>query len=123
MSFEEVRGMTFGEFFKQKRIDQELTLRAFCRRYGYDPGNISKLERGRVSAPQSKRRLSGYMTALKLTGTDRETFMMLAAISAGMIPEPLTDKELAAKLPLLLDLGQHSVEDLRLFAEWLRERL
>lgn len=115
--------ISFGEFFKQKRIALGMTLRCFCRRYGYNPGNISKLERSRVSAPQSQRKLDQYMEALELASTDRNTFVTLAAISAGKIPEALTNKELAAKLPLLLGLSQYSIDDLKLFAEWLRERL
>jgi len=36
---------TFGNYFKQKRMERGLTLREFCRVNGFDPGNISKIER------------------------------------------------------------------------------
>lgn len=115
--------MIFGEYFKHKRIARGLTLREFCREYGYDPGNISKLERGRVSAPRSVATLNGYAAGLKLTGADKEQFMTLAAISARVIPDALTKQEFVAKLPLLLDIGKASKEDLEKFAEWLRDRM
>ena len=31
-----------------------LTLREFCRRNGFDPGNVSRLERGLVPPPQTR---------------------------------------------------------------------
>ncbi len=115
--------MTFGRFFKDSRIELGLTLRGFCRKYGFDPGNISRLERGRASASKKQSTLDWYAWCLELEGVKKEEFMILAAVSAGMIPEPLTDKELAAKLPLLLEIGRASKEDLEHFAEWLRERM
>ncbi len=115
--------MIFGEYFKHKRIARELTLREFCRQYGYDPGNISRLERGRVSAPRSTATLDRYSGCLGLTGADKEQFMTLAAISAKKIPEALTEQEFVAKLPLLLDIGKASKEDLEKFADWLRDRM
>ena len=42
----------FGAFFKQKRLELGLSLRRFCLEHGLDPGNISKLERGRLAPPQ-----------------------------------------------------------------------
>ncbi len=53
--------MTFAEFFKSKRIALRLTLREFCRQHNFDPGNISKLERGRIAAPQKKETQARYM--------------------------------------------------------------
>jgi transcriptional regulator with XRE-family HTH domain len=50
----------FGAFFKEMRIGQEMTLRHFCERHGYDPGNISKLERGLLPPPQSEAKLTEY---------------------------------------------------------------
>ncbi|OGV98178.1 MAG: hypothetical protein A2W53_06325 [Nitrospinae bacterium RIFCSPHIGHO2_02_39_11] len=36
--------LTFGEFFKQKRIGLKKTLRQFCAENKLDPGNISKMK-------------------------------------------------------------------------------
>ena len=93
-------GQTFGEFFKQKRLELGMTLRMFCREYDLDPGNISKLERGRLRAPQSKDKLREYATYLRLNSAEWEIFSDLAAISAGRIPEDLTEAEVAKRLPL-----------------------
>lgn len=49
--------------------------------------------------------------------------MALAAISAGRIPEPLTEEEFVKMLPLLFELAGASEDDLRKFVEWLRERI
>ena len=56
----------FGAFFKELRIKQEMTLRQFCDAHGYDAGNISKLERGLLSPPESEEKLTDYARALKI---------------------------------------------------------
>ena len=47
--------MTFGELFKKLRLRLGMTLRKFCEENDFDPGNISKLERGLLPAPQSEK--------------------------------------------------------------------
>lgn len=117
-------GVTFGEFYKQHRRALGLSLRGYCRKHGFDPGNISKIERNRSCAPQNEAVLRRHAGSLGLKDIALSTFYELAAISAGRIPKPLTDKELAAKLPVLFDIGKLATEDdLRKFAEFLRERL
>ena len=37
---------TFGSYFKELRTKKGRTLRRFCELHGFDPGNISRLERG-----------------------------------------------------------------------------
>lgn len=98
--------MTFGEYFKQKRIESRQTLREFCRKHKLDPGNTSKLERGRVSAPRSEERILQYADYLKIPVSERQAFKDLAAISAGRIPKDLTDEELAKKLPVLFRVAR-----------------
>ena len=96
--------MTFGEFFKNKRIEQGLTLRAFCSKHGYDPGNISRLERGRLAAPQSRELLEKYAQALAIRkGADQwyEFFDLAAAESGQIPPEIMADEEVVEKLPIL----------------------
>jgi len=92
--------LTFGEFFKQKRMELRKTLREFCREHELDPGNISKLERGRVQPPQGRERLLEYAKYLQLNDDERQTFQDLAAIGANRIPEDLTEAEIAGRLPL-----------------------
>jgi len=94
----------FGDFFKQKRIERGLTLREFCRKFRLDPGNLSKLERGILSPPDSSERLEEYAGHLGLKrGTDDwYQFFDLAAAAKGRIPrELLDDEELVRSLPIV----------------------
>ena len=76
--------ISFGEFFKQKRIGLGVTLRQFCQQNGFDAGNISKLERDVFAAPQSEEKLEEYANALKLErgSADWIEFFDLAAVSS-----------------------------------------
>lgn len=97
-------GQNFGKFFKQKRIERGLTLREFCRTNGFDPGNISRLERGLLLPPTTREKRLEYAAALSIKeGTDDWlTFCDLAATSAGRIPEDIaSDEEVLSALPVL----------------------
>lgn len=94
----------FGEFFKKKRRDLGLTLREFCRLNGFDPGNISKIERGLIAPPQSREKRLDYAKALGIKeGTDDWLeFCDLAATSIGKIPSDIvSNHELLNALPIL----------------------
>lgn len=96
--------MTFGEFFKAKRIEKGLTLREFCKKYGLDPGNISKLERGLLPPPASRAKLEEYAKFLGLKkGTDDwMEFFDRAAASRGELPKDfLNDEEVIKTLPVI----------------------
>ena len=56
----------FGEFFRDRRKALGLSQSEFCRRNGFDKGNISRLERGLVPPPQDPQLLESYAKALKL---------------------------------------------------------
>jgi len=92
---------TFGQYFKQKRIDQRITLREFCRKHNLDHGNISKLERDRMSPPQNDEIIEKYAEYLQLSENEFEQFKELAAMGNKQIPEYLSDEETLAKLPVL----------------------
>jgi hypothetical protein len=82
----------------------QLPLRQFCIANGYDAGNISKLERGILSAPSSDEKVRGYARALKLKrGSDEwHKFFDLAAVSRQEIPEDImNDEEMVRRLPLV----------------------
>jgi len=70
----------FGDFFRQRRTALGLSLREFCRRNGFDPGNVSRLERGLTAPPQTGGLLEQYAKALKLEPASLEwdTFHSLA---------------------------------------------
>ena len=96
--------MTYGEFFKEKRIGLKKTLRQFCLENKLDPGNISRLERGLMPPPQGSDKLEEYAKYLHIKkGTDDwYKFFDLARIEAGRIPEELLkDDAVVASLPIL----------------------
>lgn len=94
----------FGEFFKKKRVEKGLTLRSFCLKNGFDPGNISKIERGLLVPPSSRDKLEIYAKALGLKpgSADWVEFFDRAAACKGEIPfEIMSDSQLVEKLPLI----------------------
>ena len=109
------RTATFGEFFRQLRIQRRETLRGFCRRNGLDAGNMSKLERGRLRPPQSHEKLEQYAAALGIPEGSDDWYMFfdLAYVAAGRIPPALlTDEQVMARLPLVFrTLNKKRVDD------------
>jgi len=96
--------LTYGEFFKEKRISLRKTLRQFCAENGLDPGNISRLERGLMPPPQGSDKLEEYARYLQIKkgSNDWYKFFDLARIEAGRIPdELLKDEAIVASLPIL----------------------
>lgn len=95
----------FGSYFAEiRRTKLGISLRKFCEQNGYDPGNISKLERGKLSPPQSREKIREYADALRLDeGSDEWLeFFDRAAASRGEIPrEILQDEDVVSKLPML----------------------
>lgn len=93
----------FGELFRRKRLALGLSLRQFCLQHSLDPGNISKLERGRLAPPQHDK-LEEYARRLGIPegSDDWYRFFDLAAAEAGRIPRDImSDEEAVEKLPLL----------------------
>lgn len=93
----------FGEFFKKKRLELNLSLRQFCLKNGFDAGNLSKMERGLLTPPSSPDLLNKYALALGLKeGTDewREFFDRASACRGELPIEILQDDELVRNLPL-----------------------
>ena len=94
----------FGEFLKARRQARGLTLRAFCEKHGFDPGNVSRLERGLMPPPHDEQKLSEYALALGLTAGSRDwqEFFDRAAAARGEIPKDLmADNKVVEKLPVL----------------------
>ena len=117
----------FGRFFKKMRQRNGLTLRQFCLKFGLDPGNISKIERGLNPPPSSTEILERYASNLKIEkgSDDWYNFFDYAAATAGKIPpDVMNDKELVNKLPLVFRTlrGQKvSTEQLEDLAELIRK--
>ena len=76
---------------RQRRQAIGLTLREFCRRNGYDAGNLSKLERGLARPPEGRNSLESLAKALKLESDPGlwMQFMDLASAATGRIPEDM----------------------------------
>jgi len=94
----------FGKNFKQLRQKTHKTLRQFCLEHNLDPGNYSKLERGKSLPPKSREKLEKLASFLNLQeGSDEwYNFFDDAAACSGTIPKYIMDdKELSAKLPLV----------------------
>jgi len=94
----------FGEFFRKKRMEKGLTLRSFCLKNGFDPGNISRIERGLLAPSSSLEKLKEYAAALELKpgSEDWIEFFDRASACKGEIPiEIMKDPELVKKLPLI----------------------
>ena len=117
----------FGGFAKEKRMELGLSLREFCRENVFDWGNFSRIERGVTAPPKSLEVLARYARALKIkqNSDDWQTFMDLAAISAGRIPDSIMkDEELLAKLPLVfrtIEGRKLTPDELRDLAETIRD--
>ena len=75
----------FGKFFKELRQKRGLTLRQFCLENNLDPGNISKLERGKAHPPSSRELLGKYASYLKIEegSDDWYNFFDYAAACSG----------------------------------------
>jgi len=95
----------FGELLRKRRKELRLGLREFAIRAEMDPGNLSKVERGRLGAPQSDEVLGRICRALEYDpGSDEaQTLVDLAVAEAGRIPpDILDDQEVMVRMPLLL---------------------
>lgn len=96
-------GKAFGDFVRERRQKGGDTLRTFCMKHGFDPGNISKLERGILNAPESHEKRERLASALGLRENSKEwgEFMDLATASQieSEVGEGL-DSALVKKLPV-----------------------
>ena len=102
--------MRFGESVRERRKELRLGLREFAQRSGMDPGNLSKIERGRLAAPQSEEILNRICGALEWVPGSKEADSLKdhAAAENGQIPEEvLADEIVMAKMPLLLRTVQN----------------
>ncbi|MEK7527435.1 MAG: helix-turn-helix transcriptional regulator [Patescibacteria group bacterium] len=85
---QEQTSQNFGVFFRNRRVSLGFTLRSFCERFGYDPGNISRLERNILAPSIGESILKGYAKALQIKEGTPEwvNFFDLAHLAKGTIP-------------------------------------
>jgi len=92
----------FGQFFRSKRTSLGFTLRSFCERYRFDPGNISRLERNILPPTIDEEKLEGYAESLKISKGSPEwiEFFDLAHIARGTVPHDIrNDPKVISFLP------------------------
>jgi len=92
--------LNFGEFFRERRLLAGYSLRSFCKEFDYDPGNISKIERGLLAPPLSQEKLEEFAKSLNIkTGSDDwSLFMDLASVAQGKIPKEVIENEVAVSM-------------------------
>lgn len=96
--------MNFGNHIKTRRLELDLSLRAFCSKYGEDPSNWSKLERSLLRPPEQLERLLQIGEYLEYEHDSPEMHQLfeIASITRGEIPgDILENEELMEKLPLV----------------------
>jgi len=108
----------FGQSFRKRRTALGLSLSEFCRRNGFDKGNISRLERGLTKPPASPDLLQVYADALQLQpgSEDWKAFMRHAAIARGAIPATMPNERADVVEEVLRNLGR------RLHDSWVKAR-
>lgn len=96
--------LSFGESVRRFRLAKQLTLREFCDRFGYDPGNHSRLERGVLPPLQDLKKLTKLAKDLGLQPGSKEwqDLQDRAMVENGLLPQVARDnKELLRRLPVL----------------------
>lgn len=114
----------FGTYFGElRRRKTNLSLREWCKEHGFDAGNISKMERGRLPPPPTYEKLGEYARALGLEEASDEWFELLdrAAVARKEVPADLQeDQRLMDLMPVLFRAyraeacGEEPISDERL---------
>jgi len=95
----------FGDLFRELRLKNRYTLRAYCRKFNRDPAYISRIERGITPPPENSEEIENYARSFNLEEGSRQwiEFYNLAVVSRKKKSEPiLSEKELVGKLPLFV---------------------
>jgi len=104
----------FGERLKQLRRDQGFTLREFCRRNGFDHGNMSRIERG-LARPPTGERLEKYLKAFGVKPETDNWYELhdLAHTCAGEIPPAvMAEEDIVRRLPVIFrTMGRQKPSD------------
>ncbi|MFZ5501050.1 MAG: helix-turn-helix domain-containing protein [Candidatus Micrarchaeota archaeon] len=97
-------GDRFGSYLREMRLATGMGLREFCKKYGHDPGNISKMERGILPPPQDEEKLKALAGEVGVQPGSKEwdRFSYLASIGNERIPpQVLNNEQLMARLPVI----------------------
>jgi len=90
----------FGDYIRDLRIKNNLTLRAFCKITNFDPGNWSRIERGILKPPSSKTVLENIVKAVQIIPGSEDYYILFDLAAVGHLPPEITDSIIVEKLPL-----------------------
>ena len=97
---------TFGEYIRKKRLEQNLSLRQFCKIYGFDMAMISRLENSREKPSLKEQKLMQLAKALGINKDTSEWQKLsdLASQANRTLPEDINNKvpEVLSLLPAFL---------------------
>jgi transcriptional regulator with XRE-family HTH domain len=113
---------SFSAYFRELRMRKGWTLRAFCHANGLDPGNISRLERGISSPPESQPKLRQYARSLGLKKGSKEwiEFFDYAAVARRQLPADLRgDERVLERLPALFHTLRTGKVESRVKMHWM----
>ncbi len=95
----------FGDYLREKRLEKNFTLRAFCERFGLDTAYISRLETNKLKPPSSEK-LSALAEALGLQKNSKDwiKFFDLAHQARNELPDDVKENasEIITMLPAFL---------------------
>src|SRR4030042_5164241 len=95
----------FGDYLREKRLEKNFTLRAFCERFGFDTAYVSRLETNKLRPPTTDK-LSALAEALGLQKNSKEwiKFFDLAHQARNELPEDVKQNapEIITTLPAFL---------------------
>ncbi|KKR51010.1 MAG: transcription regulator [Candidatus Curtissbacteria bacterium GW2011_GWA1_40_16] len=95
----------FGDYLREKRLEKNFTLRAFCERFGLDTAYISRLETAKLKPPSTEK-LTAIAEALGLQKNSKDwiKFFDLAHQARNELPEDVKQNapEIISMLPAFL---------------------
>ncbi len=92
---------TFGEYIKELRTENRISLREFCRLTKIDPSNWSKIERGKSLPPKSKEVLNEIANVLKIKNDNERCNLLFDLAAISYLPiELIDDNSIVEKLPV-----------------------
>jgi len=100
-----MKTMNFGNFIREKRVQNGKTLRSFCQRFGYDPAYISRLENNKLPPSLDDNKLAALAKALGIIPESKEwvDFHSLAYVAKQDLPKEIkNEKEIITFLPAYL---------------------
>lgn len=103
--------MTFGEFIKEKRLTQGITLRGLAAEIGIAPAYMSDIEKGH-RYPPDKERLYDMASALHFSAEERDIMFDLAgkakenSVSPDLPDYIMANSQVRAALRMARDFGK-----------------